>query len=312
MAAFKEISRNSGVDSLPGKTAHIVVPLGKVNYLRVENAAGISLKATEAPAKIQITKLDRSKHKEALGATAATGIAKGDDVYAIKGLQGGSGRIGMSGGNANAEMTFSVHPRTILMLNFFFLADEGPNGRAIKRSVFKDTDVDKWVKFANDVFIPQANIWCEKANVAVVPVKPLDTAISVENEGQFINQKLAQAAAVPKAKKGGEKHWALRIFLAGDNVTSPDKGEPYGFHSRQSHAIVLKDQPAPAADAKFRNSLPKTMCHEIAHYLNAVRGNIGGDHGVYAKQGFDSDILDTMDESNIKIPKQRVYDWNPW
>lgn len=311
MAAFKEISRNNGVDSLPGKTAHIVVPLSGVNYLRLADAAGVSLRATENASKISISKLEPSKYKDSLGSIAATSIAKGDDVYAIKGLQGGAGRIGMTG-KASTEMTFSVHAKTILVLSFFFLADRAGEGSPVKRSGFGPADADQWIKFANGVFGPQANIWCEKGVARVLPVKGLDPAVSAASESQFIDLPEAQSPPVPKPGPGVEKYWPARIFLAGDKVTSADKSEPYGFHSKKSHIIVLKDQPAPAADAKFRNSLPKTLCHELAHFLNAARGNIGADHGVYAREWSNADILDTMDEGDIKIPKQRVYDWNPW
>ena len=53
----------------------------------------------------------------------------------------------------------------------------------------------------------------------------------------------------------------------------------------------------------------QTMAHEIGHFLNYNHGP-GEGHDFYRRVGYASDILNSMDGSDIKIPKQRVLNWN--
>ena len=54
------------------------------------------------------------------------------------------------------------------------------------------------------------------------------------------------------------------------------------------------------------------MAHEIAHLLNYHRKASTPGHDYYKTCGYASDVLNTLDGTDIKIPHQRVLDWNPW
>jgi hypothetical protein len=56
----------------------------------------------------------------------------------------------------------------------------------------------------------------------------------------------------------------------------------------------------------------KTLAHEIAHLLNHTKKASTAGHDYYQICGYTSDVLNTMDGNDIKIPHQRVLDWNPW
>ena len=68
----------------------------------------------------------------------------------------------------------------------------------------------------------------------------------------------------------------------------------------------MKDR---APDKKNPNPMLQTMAHEIGHFLNFNYGP-GEGHDFYRRVGYPSDILNSMDGSDIKIPKQRVLNWN--
>ena len=59
------------------------------------------------------------------------------------------------------------------------------------------------------------------------------------------------------------------------------------------------------------NPMLQTMAHEIGHWLTDDHKG-GQGHEFYKTCGYPSDILNTMNGNYIKIPKQRVFDWNPW
>jgi hypothetical protein len=313
MAAFKEIARNAGVDSLAGKTAHIVVPKNGVNFVKLANGAGYRVAATKATADmIEISMVERAKYHSVLGGVRSASILETDVVYAIKGLRGGLGEIYAESARDKVKLNFSVHPKSTLVLSFFFIADEISPTEFSKRSRFGIGDADRWIEFASTVFGPQANMWCEKGYSKILKVKDLGPAVSPSNEEKFINLKDAQLPGSSQPPSvGKEARWQIPVFLAGEHVKSSDKSDPLGYHNDDSKVIVLKDQATPTADSKIKSSLPKTLCHEIAHFLNKSR-KAGGGHGAHSADWKMSDILDTMDEGDIKIPSQRAMDWNPW
>ncbi len=113
--------------------------------------------------------------------------------------------------------------------------------------------------------------------------------------------------------KTKESKAPIRVFLAGPALRSSDKSHPFGFYHIESKVILLKDQQEPNIWDKLggpTSLMLKTLAHEIGHFLNHFQG-AGQGHKHFEDTGYVSDILNTIDGSDIKISRQRVLDWNP-
>ncbi len=104
----------------------------------------------------------------------------------------------------------------------------------------------------------------------------------------------------------------INVFLAGSRIRTLDDGDhPNGFFHITRNLIVVRDRFVTDSWAGQSAPMLATIAHEIGHFMNYKRG-AGEGHDFYAKCGYQSDILNTLDGKDIKIPRQRVLDWNPW
>ena len=102
----------------------------------------------------------------------------------------------------------------------------------------------------------------------------------------------------------------IKIFFAGAKIKAQDNQHTShinGFYHVEQKIIIMKDRSAESG--KPGNPMLQTMAHEIGHWLNYNHGP-GQGHNFYQDVGYTSDILNTMDGNDIKIPRQRVLDWN--
>lgn len=307
MAKFEEIERNSGVDSLKPGAEWIMVPKGKSNIVRLTGGAGYGIKAVEGTNKVSIAEISKDKHGDEVGRINAPLIGKDDKLLRITGLHQGPGKIAATKGRDTTELKFSVHGDRKFSVSFFFLCDFDGQNRPKPRSAFSEKDATGWIEKLNQVYGPQANIWFEPGKSMPLAVSGLDAVVTADHAQMLAEHKDTQVAA----GKTRESKAPIRVFLAGPSLRSTDKSHPAGFYHIASKVILLKDQQEPAPGSEGPKSLMlKTLAHEIGHFLNNLQTR-GEGHDLFRKTGYLSDILNTMDGSDIKISRQRVLDWNP-
>ena len=214
-------------------------------------------------------------------------------------MSAGPAQIIAKKGSDEVKIEVSVKKSKSFTVAYFFVQDAGAKST---RSTYTAADTDTWIKGLNDVFGPQANLWFskikEKDGVFVLPVPQMPEIIGPE-AAKTLN------AEATKLSKSGD----IRIFLAGAKITSQDSAHAShvnGFYHVEQKIILMKDR---APDKRNPNPMLQTMAHEIGHFLNYNHGP-GEGHDFYRRVGYPSDILNSMDGSDIKIPKQRVLNWN--
>jgi hypothetical protein len=281
VASFEELAINSGVDTLKPGDSWVIVPQDGNNQVLLREAAGYKLA------------LESDGGKVGLSDGPAPGRGKNDRLIKLTAQKNGLGRLRAINGSAALKIGFSVHPRKSLKIAFFFLEDLAGN-QPTRRSKFTPSEAPGWVKDLNGVFGPQANMWFDLGAHESLPLANLPQVISSRD----VPTLAAKKSAAP-----------INIFLAGAQITSNDHNFPNGFYSTAEKVIVLKDQSPTTANPK---PMLKTIAHEIAHLLNFMRSVPTPGHDYYQVCGYQSDVLSTHNGADIKIPHQRVLDWNPW
>jgi hypothetical protein len=307
MAKFEEVERNRGVDSLKPGLEWIMVPKGGSNIVCLTGGAGYSIAVSEGKDYVSVAKVAEAKYRDEIGLVNALFIGKDDSLFKVTGKNRGPGKIAAIKGKDKTELKFSVQGSRTFGISFFYLHDLDAQNVATSRTMFSPKDGAGWVSQLNDVYGPQANIWFELGKNQPLAVSGLGAEVTSDNAQMLANHKEAQVAT----GKTKESKAPIRVFLAGPKLRSVDSSHPAGFYHIASKVILLKDQKAPNIWAgEFREPMLKTLAHEIAHFLNYLQGQ-GQGHEFYQSSGYLSDILNTMDGSNIKISRQRVLDWNP-
>ena len=294
MARFEELSANSGVDTLKPDDAWVIVPDGGFNQVFLREGAGYTLDIKSDGGKVLPKDVPPPPHsRDPENLVASAGRGKNDRLLKLTATKPGQGRINAVNGGLTVKIGFSVHRKRTHKISFFFLQDKVGNG-AKSRTTFTPSDAPGWVKDLNQVYGSQANLWFELAKADPLPLAGLSEVVSD-----------ADAALL-----AGKKDSALiNIFLAGSKITSSDADFPLGFYVVKEKLIIVKDQRESKTSTK---PMLKTMAHEIAHLLNFNRSIPTAGHDYYKTSGYKSDVLNTMDGTDIKIPHQRVLDWNPW
>jgi hypothetical protein len=309
MARFEEIAPNSGVDSLRPGAEWIMVPKGKSNFVCLTGGAGYGVKAVEGKSYVRIAEISEDKHADEIGHINALFIGKDDKLLRITGLQRGPGKIAATKGSDKAELKFSVHGSRTFNISFFFLHDLDAQNRSTPRTAFSQKDAAGWVERLNQVYGPQANIWFELGKNTPLAVSGLGAVVTSDHAQMLADHKDAQVAT----GKSKESKAPIRVFLAGPALRSSDTLDPFGFYHIESKVILLQDQQEPNIWDKLggpTSLMLKTLAHEIGHFLNHLQG-AGQGHKHYEDTGYVSDILNTIDGSDIKISRQRVLDWDP-
>lgn len=294
MARFDELAPNSGVDTVKSDQAWIIVPERGSTQVFLREGAGYSLNVKSDGGKVgwsDVPPPPHSRDPDNLVASASRG--KTDRLLKIASEKTGMGRINATKDRFAVSIGFSVHPKKTFKISFFFLHDK--SGTTSKsRTTFSPSNAATWVKDLSGVYGPQANIWFELGKAEALPLDGLSEVVSDE-----------QAPLLE-----GKKDTALiNIFLAGSKIKSNESDFPLGFYAIQQKLIVVKDQTSTETGSK---PMLKTMAHEIAHLFNYHRKASTEGHDYYKTCGYKSDVLNTLDGNDIKIPHQRVLDWNPW
>jgi hypothetical protein len=299
VAKFLELYPNQGVDNRPTGQDWMMVPAGKDNYVRLVDGAGFSVRDADPKARITVSELKSGDRVILLKGDAST--FSNDRLFRVHGSSSSAGpaQIIAKKGSDEVKIEVSVKKSKSFTVAYFFVQDAGAKST---RSTYTAADTDTWIKGLNDVFGPQANLWFskikEKDGVFVLPVPQMPEIIGPE-AAKTLN------AEATKLSKSGD----IRIFLAGAKITSQDSAHAShvnGFYHVEQKIILMKDR---APDKKNPNPMLQTMAHEIGHFLNFNYGP-GEGHDFYRRVGYPSDILNSMDGSDIKIPKQRVLNWN--
>ena len=309
---FEEIDRNRGVDSLKPGPGWIMVPEGKSNIVCLTGGAGYGIKAVEGKNYVKIEEINHDKYCDEIGFINSLFIDKDDKLLRITGMSRGPGKIVATKGSDKAELNFSVHGSRTFNISFFFLHDlDGQNGPT-SRTRFTQRYATGWVEDLNEVYGPQSNIWFKLDKYMPLGVSGLGDIVTPDHAQMLAAHKDAQVAT----GKTKELKAPIRVFLAGPALRSTDSEHPAGFYHIASKVILLKDQQDPnpwdylGSKVVPQSLMLKTLAHEIGHFLNYFQGR-GEGHDYYRETGYVSDILNTMDGTNIKISKQRVLDWNP-
>jgi hypothetical protein len=220
-------------------------------------------------------------------------------MFSVRGHGHGETKIVATKGSERVALSVSVHPRRPLKIAFFYLQDRNAAGRVTPRTIFAPTTAKGWVADLNKVFGPQANIWFEAGRAEYLPLSGLGALVGSESDRKTF--------ADVRAKSGAP----IAVFLAGPRILSVDRSEPLGFYDVPTKVIVVQDQVDSDPWSGRAAPMLKTIAHEIGHYMNHARG-AGEGHDAFRRSGYNSDILNTPDGGDIKIPRQRVLDWNPW
>ena len=312
-AKFKEIERNRGVDSLRPGPGWIMVPENKSNIVCLTGGAGYGWKAVEGKDYVKIDVISEDKYSDEIGRVNALSIGKDDKLLRITGLIQGPGKIVATKGGDKAELKFSVHGKRTFNIKFFFLHDLDGQNVPTSRTRFTDKDADGWLAQLNQVFGSQANIWFNKPEKNMpLAISGLGKEVTPDHAKMLAEHKDTQVAT----GKTKESKAPIRVFFAGRELRSIDNKHPAGFFHTDAKVILLKDQvdPDPKGYAGYKvvpqSLMLKTLAHEIGHFLNYFRPP-GQAHDFYVTNGYVSDILNTMDGTNIKISEQRVLHWNP-
>jgi hypothetical protein len=294
MARFEELAPNSGVDTVKADDSWFIVHDGGSNQVFLRDGAGYSLAEKSEGGKVKWADVPAPPgSRDPANMVASSNRGKTDRLIKFTATKPGLGRINASKGSLQVSIGFSVHPKKTFKINFFFLQDLNGSA-ATKRTKFEKGDAQAWVKDLNSVFGLQANIWFDIGKAEPLPLAGLGEVVSHDDVG-----KLAE-------KKDGAP---INVFLAGAKIKSNERDYPLGFYSIKENLIVVKDQEPSTTNGK---PMMKTIAHEIGHLFNYTRKIATEGHSYYEKCGYISDVLNTMDGNNIKIPRQRVIDWNPW
>ncbi len=306
MAKFIEIERNKGVDSnIPG-TEWMMVPVGKPNLVVLEDGEGFAVRASEHKEKITILEVARQKFPVVAGKIVSLFLSERHRLFMVTGKNGGEARIAAKKDKSSAEIKVSVHGSRTFSISFFFLQDVDAKKVPVSRTVFGPKDAKEWVEGLNSVYGSQANIWFKLGKAVTLALPGLESSASASSAQLLADHKDTQIAPGK-----GDLQVPIRVFLAGSSLTSQDSGHPNGFFHIATKVILMKDQVANVSQGVTPRPMLKTLAHEIGHFMTHVRG-AGQGHEFYKKAGYQNDILNTLDGNDIKIPKQRVYDWNPW
>ena len=294
MANFEELSGNRGVDTLKPDAAWVIVPDGGSNQVFLRGGIGYSLALKSDGGNVvwkDVAAPPKSHDPDNMVASATRG--KTDRLLKFVAGKPGMGRITATKDRAAVSIGFSVHPKKTHKISFYFLQDK--NGDTVKpRTTFSPSNAADWVADLNGVYGPQANIWFELGKAVPLPLPGLPEIVSAAEAGTL---------------EGKKDKVLINIFLAGSKIKSNESDFPLGFYAIKEKLIVVKDQAPSKTNAK---PMLKTMAHEIAHLLNYDRKASTEGHEYYQKCGYKSDVLNTLDGTDIKIPHQRVLDWNPW
>lgn len=294
MARFDELAANGGVDTLKIDDAWMIVPERGTNQVFLRESVGWALQLKSEGGIVawsDVPPPPRSGDAKNMVASATRG--KNDRLLKFTARKPGLGRIQATNGRQAVKIGFSVHPKKTHKISFFFLHDQTNTGTT-PRTKFDKSQAAGWVKDLNAVFGPQANIWFEPGKAEPLPLAGLNAVVSVDD-----------VPALAKKKDGAP----INVFLAGKQIRSSERDYPYGFYSIAENLIVMRDQDPSSTNAR---PMLKTLAHEIAHLLNHQRKASTAGHDYYHMCGYTSDVLNTMDGNDIKIPHQRVLDWNPW
>jgi hypothetical protein len=302
MARFEEIGPNLGVDSaLPGH-AWMMVPKDGANLVRLTDGAGFDV-PTSVGGRLAITDVTAEFHTEVhrVFGPLSVLLLPNARVFRVRGLTAGESKIVATKGAQRATLAVSVHrrPKPPLAIAFFYLQDRTAAGRVTPRTGFDPSTASGWVADLNTVFGRQANIWFSVESSTFLPLAGL---------GEWVGGPGDLAAfAAARAKSKAQ----ITVFLAGPRIVTLDHSEPFGFHDVNTKVIVVQDQFVTDPWAGRSAPMLKTIAHEIGHHLNHAHG-AGQGHEFFKECGYTSDILNTLDGRDIKIPRQRVLDWNPW
>jgi hypothetical protein len=289
---FEELAVNSGVDTIKPGDEWVIIPQDGANRVFVRDGVGYAPGLKSEGGRVTLKNVPDDKSKDNITTPATRG--KNDLLLKLTAQKNGLGSVVLTKGTEWHRINFSVHPKKTLKVSFFFLEDPVNGGRATRRSRFKESDAAGWVADLNGVFGPQANIWFDPGKAEGLPLAGLPQVVSDDD------------APLLATKKDGAP---INIFLAGTTIRSNEKDFPNGFYAIKEKLIVVKDQ-----DPTSTNSKPmlKTIAHEIAHLLNYDKKASTPGHDYYKTCLYQSDVLGTRDGADIKIPHQRVLDWNPW
>lgn len=293
VARFEELAPNSGVDTKKADDAWVIVPHGGANQVLLREGKGWQVQTKSDGGLVNWTDVPRPPHSrdpDNLVASATRGL--NDRLLKVTARKKGMGKILVTNERRAIKIGFSVHPKTTHKIAFFFLQDKGATNAV--RTQFTAKHAAEWVKDLNVVFGTQANLWFELAKADPLPLAGLPEIVSAD-----------EAPALAAAKDVAP----INVFLAGKKIRSTEKSYPYGFYVVKEDVIVMRDQEPSETNAR---PMLKTLAHEIAHLLNHHRKAPTPGHDYYEKCGYNSDVLNTMDGNDIKIPHQRVLDWNPW
>jgi hypothetical protein len=293
MAKFEEVSRNQGVDTVKAGLEWMMVPLGGTNLVCLTDGAGFTLKEEKNKLKL----IEEIPANRILGATG-TFFRKGTLVFQFTGRAGGESHVIASNGKSKAQIAISVHPRRPFTISYFFLQDQDEQGNLKPRTAFKPGDAEDWTKAMNDIFGPQANMWFKTAKAETFPMPKLGKIVGV-------------AADISRMEGHKDKGSEVNVFLAGPEIVSNEKDYPLGFYDTQAKLIVVKDQFV-TQWGEAAEPMVATIAHEIAHLMYDRRKRPDPGHEYWQKVGYQADIENAFGGGDVKIPHQRVLDWNPW
>lgn len=297
MVRFEEVGSNRGVDSVQLGREWMIVPYRGDNVVRLAGGSGFAVTAVEGRSHLEVKEAPTKDWPLLLGRIGSFLAKKDDRLFRVIGKHPGLAKLRARKGALQTTLTVSVHKKLPLSVAFFFLQDQDAKGNVRSRTVFSPADADGWISRLNDVFEPQANILFKKARAELLPVPGLGAAVTA-----------GDAETLARSKDPGAK---INIFLAGSKISSSDTSHPNGFYHIPQKLIILKDRIVTDPWSQPAAPMLQTMAHEIGHLMTHARG-AGQGHDFFKTSGYNSDILNTIDGSDIKIPHQRVLDWNPW
>lgn len=299
MARFEQVAPNHGVDSVAVGREWMMVPQRGTNLVRLTDGDGFTVaeKGKRRLTIVEVTRQFTEEAKRELNLLALL-IMPRSRIFSVRGAIPGETRITATHGRANATLAVSVHPRREYGVAFYFLQDRSASGQVTARTAFAPSIAGSWVAGLNRVFGRQANIWFTLRRAELLPLAGLRATFGDTAD---------KARLADLQKQSGAP---ITVFLAGPKIQT-DVSEPHGFYDQTTKAIVVGDQFVKQEWGAPQEPMLKTIAHEIAHYLNHARG-AGGGHDFHRTNGYNSDILNTLDGSDIKISRQRVLDWNPW
>jgi len=300
MTRFEEVARNRGVDSARPGHEWMMVPQDGDNLVRLADGDGYAV-SEPGRGRLTIKEVTReymAEVRRVLGPLSVL-MPPNTRVFRVGGRAPGETKLVATKGSQRTALTVSVHRKRVFKIAFYFLQDRSASGAVTQRTAFSPTAARGWVADLNQVFGPQANLWFELGRSEYLPLRGM---------GEWVGSATDLTAFAAARTASGAP---ITVFLAGQKIVTVDRSEPLGFYDRPSKVIVVQDQLVSDPWAGRTAPMLKTIAHEIGHYLNDARG-AGQGHDFFRGSGYDADILNTLDGGDIKIPHQRVLDWNPW